>query len=152
MQGGREFQGQRSLAVPRFRHATDLCHQIHHPWKYHSKIFICSGDTGRKGISGSRSLRKGHSVTIPPRDTPPATHHPCNDQSKICIRSGDTDRKGISGSNITGSGPKVTAPRFHHATHLCPISTDANPKSSFVQEIQSGRDDAKNQHWFFNYE
>jgi hypothetical protein len=44
---------------PRFHHATHLCPLIHHPCKFQSKLFVHSGDTEQKVISGSRLLCQG---------------------------------------------------------------------------------------------
>jgi hypothetical protein len=67
----------------------------------------------------------------------------CKYQSKICIRSGDTEQKLNYRVKVTGPRSKVTAPQFDDTIHLCPkyiIPANTNPKSSFVQEIKSGRE------------
>jgi hypothetical protein len=90
---------------------------------------------GNFRVEGHWAKVKGHRAMITPRDTPLPPTTLSQYQCKIFIRSGYR-AEGNFRFKVTAPRAKVTSPQFHHATHLC-SSANTNPKSAYVQEIQS---------------
>jgi hypothetical protein len=102
------------VTSPQFHQATHLCTLI-----YTSSLQIPIQNL-HSLVKGHWVKVKGHSTTIPPRDTP---LFPNTSSLQIPIRNQHSFRRyraaeGISGSRSLCQGQRY---KFHHTTHLCPL-------------------------------